>query len=336
MNMASTWVDTLAGGAILLSFLLAIASGWAMATLYARRLRDERRAPIDEARDRALSRQLMSLVAQPPGPDVQLPEVGIDQARRVFSHLLQLVRGEDHLALLDLADRMRVPDSAIAHLGDHTAARRVDAMRVLEQFPVPRAVDALLACMGSDPDPEVRLEAAAALARVDQLPPPAAVITMLDLRTRPANRLHEAIFRVCAVRHVDKLKALSRDPSLKVVRPLLVEALGWSGNFSVLSTLAVHGADHNPEVRSAALRAVHKLEHPVAETWVLPLMFDPVDYVRSNAARTSGKLGLRDAIPGLAVLAANPSWWVRKRAVEALALLRPGQPAPMAMIGLRA
>ena len=337
MNALSPFLLTPAGVAIAVSAVFAVAATSMMVVLYFRRAADERRAARDIEGDIMLSDRLLSLIRQdtPPNAADVSPTVEGEQLRRVFSHLLHLVRGDDKDRLLALADAMGLPDMAIARMADHLPARRVDAMHVLEQFPVQRSVDALITLMGGDPERDVRLEAAAALARIGELPPPDQIVDMLDLRNQPANRLHEAIFRASAVEWPAALIALSMDPSLNGIRPLLVEALGWSNDFSVLPILAQHANSRDAEVRSASLKAARRLGHPDVETWVLPLLLDPADQVRTQAARTSGKLGLRDAIPVLLTLIENPSWWVRMRAAEALAMLRPAQPAPIRATGLR-
>lgn len=328
---------TPARAAIVVSILFTSVSGAMMAWLYFRRHGDERRAAREHDSDLLLSRQLLAVIEQPDllAASRTLTFTNTEQLHRVFSHLLQLLRGEDGDRLLMLADTLGLPDAAIARLNDARSARRVDAMRVLEQFPVPRAVAALIDRMGHDSDEVVQLEAAAALARTGHLPRPLLVIDMLDLRHRSLNRLHEAIFRASAATYSDDLCELSQDASLDHVRPLLVEALGWSDNFAVLPILALHAANPDPEVRSAALKAARKLGHPGAAAWVLPLLVDPIDQVRVQAARTCGKLGLREAIPILSTLVENPSWWVRTRAAEALSYLRPAQPASLIATGLR-
>lgn len=337
MKTVIDFAQTLGGGVLAASGVFALVTGVVMARLYLRRCSDEALAASDRESDMIISRQLLRMIERPDlvRPGLSLPAVSIDQLRRVFSNLRYLVRGEDSDRLLVLADAMGVPDSAISEINQKRSARRVDAMRILEQFPVPRSVDALIERTRSDPDHAVRLEAAAALARTGKLPPPSAIIEMLDLRHTPHNRLHEAILRASASIYADDLVRLSEDSSLDRLRPLLVEALGWCDDFSVLPVLAVHAGDANSEVRSAALKAARKIGHPNSAVWVLPLLLDPVAEVRVQAARTSGKLGLRDAIPVLSSLAENPSWWVRMRAVEALARLRPAQPAPVPSTGLR-
>ncbi len=301
-----------------------------MGVLYLRRRAAERKAARDKTSDISISRQLITLIQQDDFIQNLPPLAAHDheQLHRVFVDLMRLLRGEDYDRLLRLADAMGLPDLAIAQLDNSLPARRVDALRVLEQFPVPRAVAALVERMGQDPDDSVRLEAAAALARVDHLPPPHDIIDMLGLRDRQLNRLHEAIFRTSASAYPRDLVLLTLDASLVHVRPLLVEALGWSRDFSILPVLAEHAESSDPETRSAALKAARELGHPGIEEWVVPMLRDPVEHVRAQAARTAGKLGLHGATALLAEMANDPSWWVRKRALDALGQLEPPPPAP--------
>lgn len=337
MTWRADLILTPLGAAVVVSLVFMLVSSAAMLVLYQRRRSVEARTASQRDEDVMLSRQLLAMHGNSDADRYAelLRDADSRQKLRVFSHLLQLVRGEDHEQLLQLADRLDLPGDAIKQLGSSLPARRVDAMRTLEQIPVPRSIAALTGRLSSDLEPEVRLEAAGALARLGHLPPPAEVIAALELAHRPLNRLHEALFRASAATYRDELCRLSEEPSLANVRALLVEALGWSADFAVLPVIERHAADPDPEVRSAALRAARKLGHPGVKSWVLALLLDPVEIVRVQAARTSGALGLQDAIPLLASLVENPSWWVRKRAREALDRLRPAQPMPAGGIGSR-
>jgi len=322
---------------MVVSFLFAAASCFAMAVLYVRRLIDERRLRHQRAGDIALSRQLMTALTTDQVDALRAAFRSIDHERRarVFSHLLQLVRGDEHDRLMSLADALEMPDGAIRRLRTGNAAQRVDAMRELECYLIPRAVDALRDCLARDRRRDVRLEAAAALARIGAVPSPDMLIKTLELRRRPINRLHEAILRAGAPLYSSELIALSNDSTSGRIRQLFEEALGCAEDLSGLAVLRTHETYPDPDVRAAAARAARKLGHPGAESWLIPLLLDPFDQVRIQAARTAGTLGLTDAIPMLASLVENSSWWVRMRAVEALALLRTGQPSHEKPIGLR-
>lgn len=328
MNPLGAIPGSAADIATLVSIVFVVISGGAMCVLYLRWLFSERRLRADRAGDLCLMRQLVAALDRPEDQDIAQTFIGnsTEQKIRVFSHLVQLVRGDDHDRLMRLAGVLGVPDRAIEQLRSRHAAQRVDAMRVLERFPLPRAIEALQHCLDHDRRHDVRLEAAAALARLGQVPTPRVLIDRLELRRRPVNRLHEAIIRAGASTYTQELMELARDPASGRAQPLLVEALGWAHDFAILDELRNHAGSADPEVRAAAARAARNLNHPGAASWVTPLLLDPVEHVRVQAVRTVGRLGLTEAIPILTGLSENQSWWVRTRAVEALASMRAPPP----------
>jgi HEAT repeat protein len=301
-----------------------------------RRRRIEKRAAISHATERAVSREVMALISgQLTFEDAAVFAAASPADRlQALSHLMQLVRGDDRDALLAIADRSHILDGALKGIRRRSAARRVDAMRVLEQFATPESVEALTLALSEDPAISVRIEAAAALARMGRPQAPAALIHLLDLRHQPPTRLHEALFRAAAEPFAPDLVRLADDRSLGGIRPLLVEALGWSGNFAVADGLGAHAADADPDVRCAALRAARRLGNPAAAPWALRLLLDPVESVRIQAIQACERLGVRDAIPILTSLIENPSWWVRMRAKQALDSLRPRQAIRVDVTGM--
>lgn len=323
--------------AIAASLLFAALSLVAVLLLYVRRRIDEREAPGVAESDRDLSRQLMAALGSGgPGRAMTLPEsVDPNDLERVFSHLIQLVRGEDRERLLVIADALHIPESALTNLRSRRPAHRIDALHVLERFPSARVVSAIRERMNADPDAATRAEAAATLSRIGQTPSPGEVIDALDLRARTPNLLHAAIFRAGAPRHGREIASLARDTPSGLLQSMLIEALGWSEDFAMLPDLAKFAGATTAETRIASLKAARHLGHPGVRDWAIPLLLDPDDNVRVQATRTCGQLGLTDAIPILAKLVENSSWWVRTRAAEALAILRPDQPAPFAVTGLR-
>lgn len=336
MNLWNTLLFDPLHVAIGASLLFAAASLVAIFLLFLRRRTDERRQLKEANADRYLSRQLLNL-RQPVERDAieSLAAAGQARLERILSRLLQLVRGDDRVSLLAIADTMGIPDAALCRLKHRGATRRIDAMHILESFPSDRVVAAIRARMSEDPDPTVRTEAAATLVRLDMPPRPAAVIAALDLMRQPLNPLHAAIFRAAAPTCGAEIVAIAQNLVPGLLRSRLIEALGWTNDFTVLPPLARFAEDQDPEARIAALKAARQLGHPAVRDWVVPLLLDPADTVRAQAARTCGQLGLTDAIPILSNLVENSSWWVRTRAAEALTRLRPGQPAPFAVTGLR-
>ncbi len=336
MNNSFTWLTEPAHAAIGVSLLFASISVAAIVLLYLRRRSAEHETVQNKKADRSLSQELMTRLEERHYQQaINSKDLEPQQVERVFSQLLQLVRGPERDRLLVIADAMGVPDHAMAQLRHRSEARRVDALRMLEQFPVPRVIRLIAECMATDRNTMVRTEAAAILTRIAAVPPPSAIIDALNLTTTNPSPLHAAMFRAGSVQHCSEMAALAQELPTGALRSMVAEALGWSEDFSMLSILADFARSDDFELRIAGLKAARQLGHPGAETWVLPMLLDPVDAVRVQAARTCGELGLVDAIPLLSRLVENSSWWVRTRAAEALAVLRVAQPAPFAVTGLR-
>lgn len=301
-----------------------------------RRRRIEKHAAITRETGRAMSREVMALISGRLAFEdaAVLARASTADRLQILSHMMQLVRGDDRDALLDIARRAHILDAALRNIRRGRAARRVDAMRILEQFATPESIEALTLALTEDPAISVRIEAAAALARMGRPQAPAALIHLLDLKHQPPTRLHEALFRAAAEPFSSDLVRLAQDRSLGAIRPLLVEALGWSGDYAMADELVSHAADPDPDVRCAALRAARRLGNPAAAPWALRLLLDPVDNVRIQAIQACERLGVRDAIPILTSLIENPSWWVRMRAKQALDSLRPHQAIRVAVTGM--
>lgn len=319
-----------------MSLLFASISLTTVLLLYLRRRSAEHETVHDKMADRILSQELMAHLAVGHCLN-EIKSDGLEpqQVERVFSHLLQLVRGPERDLLLTIADTLGVPDPAIAQLRHRNEARRVDAIRLLEQLPVPRVVRLLTASMSTDRSTMVRTEAAAILTRIGSVPSPCAIIDSLNLRTTNPSLLHAAMFRAGSVQYGSEMAALVQKLPKGALRSMIAEALGWSENFSMLSIIADLAQSDDSELRVACLKAARQLGHPGAQAWVLPMLLDPVDAVRVQAVRTCGQLRLVDAIPVLSRLVENSSWWVRTRSAESLAILRAAQPAPFAVTGLR-
>lgn len=317
MNATHALASTIA----LASSLFALTMAAIMLALIVRRRQLELASAERSSDEMAASRYLMAALA---GRDEQPAEpfdLGVERA--AVTNLLRLVRGNDRAILLAIAERDDLFAETIADLTDRRPARRIDAMRLLEYYASPLCLSELGRILRTDRHPDVRLEAAAALARLGHLPPVDELIDALNLRRARLTRLHGALFRSLAERDAFRIVALAASADSIRLRPILVEALGWTGDMAMVQRLAGHAGDADPEVRCAAIRAARHIGHPAAGCWITPMLEDPVEAVRIQAAQTCGQLQVRDAIPGLERLATDPAWWVRTRARAALDLLRP-------------
>lgn len=301
-----------------------------------RRLIDERHSlELLAADTRLLTQVLVAIEDNGEDPRDALAAADDRRIRRVFSHLFQLVRGDERERLLMLAQSHDVVGPLVSEVRHPSLHRRVEAMRALEYLPVKEAHAVLTYAMCEDTSHIARMEAAAILARSGELLGPANVLWVLDAANRPPTRLHRAILRASARTHTDELVHLCQLERYAYVRPLLVESLGWCEDFSRLEVLERMAQAPEPGVRVAALKAARQLGHPGAADWVMASMLDPEPFVRIHAANACAALDLTSSIPLLKAMLRDSSWWVRMRAAQALRVLDADGPPMTAAIGLR-
>jgi len=314
--------DHIARLAILISLWGTLAMAALLLVLVMRRDRKERARVAAEANSRSLTREIMAAL---PGDDAQPGEAyrraSAEQRLAAVSHLGRLVRGEDRLRLTAFVERHQLIDRVLASAQRRRTARRVDAVRALGGVGGAQAITALDRMLRHDKALPVRLEAAAVLARLEALPPANVLLDALSLEEVPVTPLHHALFRALAPHRAEELLALTRRRFAPGLHALIVDALGWTEDYSTLDALAAAARAAEPEVRLAALAAATRLNHPAAAKWVLPLLDDPEQDVRAQAARACAAMGLRAALPQLERLREDPSRWVRLRAGEAAATL---------------
>lgn len=242
------------------------------------------------------------------------------------SHLHLLLRGGERERLMQMAELDGLLDETIRQSTRRRASRRINAVRLLQQFGSEACVARLRQMMVRDKSPLVRLEAAFALASMRALPPPREVIRILGLFSRPTRRLDSALLRSTAPDYADQLQMILDDPITPGQKALIIDALGWSEDLAVLPALARAAESENPELRSAALRAATKLGHSGATSWAQTMLYDPVPFVRVQAINCCVALGMRSAARDIEALLGDDDQWVRIRAEEAL----------MALVGDRA
>ena len=172
-----------------------------------------------------------------------------------------------------------------------------------------------------DRNKTVRLEAAFALAALHALPPPRETIRILGMFKRKSNRLDCALFRASASQYPEQMALLLNDPISHEQRALIIDALGWSGDASVLPLLERASRIDHAELRSSALQAAAQLGLPSVEPWVIERLQDPVAFVRIQAVNCCASLGLHNTIPHLHALLDDDDLWVKLRAEHALDVL---------------
>jgi HEAT repeat protein len=305
-------------------FLTTAAIGLVMLVLFAilllRRWYQERRRSSDHAKLAAITRSYMRRVAGQLDEDASR-HWNDDLRLSAVSHIHLLLRGGERQRLMQMAELDGLLRATLAKSRSWSSARRIDAIRLLQQFGSEACIARLREIFSRDRNMAARLEAAFALAALHALPPPRETIRLLGIFERKVNRLDRALFRASAPHYPEQLALLLDDPISPEHRALIVDALGWSDDPSVLPLLEAASRSEHPEIRSAALQAAAQLALPSVEPWVLARLQDPVEFVRVQAANCCATLDLKEAIPALHLLLEDESLWVRLRAEHALEVL---------------
>lgn len=311
--------DPVALWAVTVSAVSAIAMFAMLSALVVRRWILERGKARRSTQARALVRQFVAMTNDEPYDEAIIASAGTDERIEAVIHIYQLVRGQERDRLRDYVKQNDVLAPIRRRARRGSPNRRIEAVRLLEWIGEEKSVLTLRLVLNNEPNLLIRLEAAAALAHIGGLPPPRALIGLLDLDKQAPTRLHRAIFRASAARHLHAMTALLTDEKLHDdTRVLVIDALGWSENFDALPALAEAARHPDHRVRSAALRAARQLGHPAARSWVIALLADEHDKVRTQAILTCMHMDMHEALPVIEQLAADPSPWVRYRADQGL------------------
>ena len=304
---------------------LALAMLAAFSVLLVRRWWQERNRRDDDARLAAITRSYLRRVAGHRDTEFS-PAWPMETRLAAVSHIHLLLRGGERDRLMQMAELDGLLERTLRKSHHPRAARRIGAIRLLQQFGSEACIARLRAMFTRDTSHVVKLEAAFALAAMHALPPPRETIRILGMFDRPAKRLDSALLRASAPEYTEQLVLLLDDELPADKRALVVDALGWSDDTAVLPILEEAAQDDGPEVRSAALRAAARLGHPSVGRWVIPMLGDPQHYVRIQAANTCARLRLPDAIVPLTAMLETDDIWVRLRAQQALETLQQDWP----------
>ncbi len=287
---------------------------------------DRRAAAVAEARTRWVARWLGVLAGSEPAPDAPLPRAAVE----ALLELREAVRGAEAERLLELLRRYGVSAHLEGRVRSRRLVRRLQALEDLARARAPEAMPILLAAV-IDPDPRVQVAAARAAART--------LADVTDPRERAA--LAEAFAASLVAARlpfgvIEEALLLADDAAAGIVAAILrredVPAPFVRAALDAVARLGLHGfgdavvarlADHDPEVRAAALRAVARLGWLPAEARgaVQQALGDAVAFVRIHAAAAAALLPREEALELLWERLGDPSWWVRRAAADALARL---------------
>jgi HEAT repeat protein len=243
-----------------------------------------------------------------------------DLLATLLVELIQLVRGSDRERFVEAATRLGVPDRLRHQLNSGSPRTRLAAAEALAEFPDEQSVERLRAAL-RDRSSDVRLSAALALASVGQTPPARELVDLLGIGTTENSLLTVGLLRDIAARHPAQIKALILDDSVPAnAKASAIEALSASGDYSLVPLIASLAltTDADDPALPRYLGALGAFAHPAGEKAVKRGLSSPSWEVRAAAAEAAGRIALISLGPQLRELLADPLWWVRFRAGEAL------------------
>ena len=239
--------------------------------------------------------------------------------------LIQMVRGREREAFIENATRLGVPERLRHHLGSGSARTRQQAAEALSEFGDDRSIARLEEAL-DDPNPDVRLTAALALAPIGRLPSARRLVDQLGIGTTEHSLLVVSLFREIAGSRSEELKALLYDPTVPSgAKAAAIDALSASPDYSLVplvSQLALRLPAEDPAL-PRYLRALAGFGHPAGAPAIDRGLASEAWAARAAAAHAAGKIGLTETAARLAELLDDENWWVRFRAGEALSGLGP-------------
>lgn len=243
-----------------------------------------------------------------------------DLLATLLVELIQLVRGSDRDRFVEAATRLGVPERLRHNLNSGSPRVRLAAAEALAEFSDDKSLERLNAAL-TDPSSDVRLSAALALASVGRSPPARELVDLLGLGTTENSLLTVGLFRDIAVQRPGEIKALILDDSVPPdAKASAIEALSSSADYAIVPLIAglAFSSDSDDPALPRYLRALGAFAHPAGERAVKRGLSSANWEVRAAAAEAAGKIGLVSLGLQLRELLADPIWWVRFRAGEAL------------------
>lgn len=305
----------------LVSILLsAIALGIMVALIVARKISQERE------RTRAAERRRLLPLLLGAEPSAEPPS-GIERAPDLLAdlsiELVQMVRGTDKENFVASSSRLGVPERLRHRLDTGTPRKRLAAAEALADFSDDRSVKHLHEAL-DDPNADVRLSAALALASGGHAPPARLLVDKLGIGTTENSMLVVGLFRDIAATRRDDIRSLVEDAEVNPsVKAAAIDALSASGDYTLVPLIVELAlkADSAGEELPRYLRALADFGHPAAAPAVEYGLSSSAWPVRAVAAQAVGRIRLSNLSERLVALLADPQWWVRFRAGEALASL---------------
>ena len=258
------------------------------------------------------------------GPDQpqRLRGTELEVATMLTSELAEMTAGSERAAMLERASAMGVPALLEARLLSRSAQTRLSAVETLSLFPqygkrVERVLD--------DPNPDVRLGAALALAQRDDAPPPSLIVEKLRIGCEERSLLLVSMMRDLAEHDAGAVAGLLFEKDVPYeAKVAATDALAIVGpRYAPLLAYMASDSAGESDLQPRIYRALGRLGHPSGRDTILNGLKSEEWPVRASAAEAAGKSGLAEAADTLGELLADENWWVRFRAGEALLRIGP-------------
>ena len=218
-------------------------------------------------------------------------------------------------------------------LKDESATVRLAAVESLGNLADPRAVDALVQALRTDPDARVREAAADALGNIDSPRAVPGLIAALGSEKVAAVRakIAWALGEIDDARAVEALGGAVRDPDAEVRRQV-VWALGELESPAAVPMLIPALKDADVETRKHAAEALGEIQSKDAIEALIPVTKDADAEVRKEAVSALGNIEDKRALPALEAAVRDANVEVRRQAIEAIGQLDDLGSAPAALI----
>ncbi len=301
-------------------------------TVLERKLRRDKREFTSLARRERLERALVSgdeaAIRPVAARACDEPQAQVDFAITAAKTVDRLVDG-NRLVLHRVAIHLGLVHCLIAQLRSSDPIERGRAVFLLGELRFP-GTEVVLARLLSDPDPDVRLVAAAELGGMASETSADALIAALMSGGLAPERIIErlgvgwAVPRLVAVledqERADSLAPPDREP-VSTWRASVARALGVAGDPRAELTLARMLDSPHSEERVAAARALGPCGTRASLPVLIKALDDPVWEVRAQAAKSLRRLPEPSAVPPLEERLSDEAWWVRSNAADTLAEL---------------
>lgn len=279
-------------------------------------------ARLGDRRSGARTRLLTILLDAEPSSLSPISGLELQVAADLTVELAEMTRGSECDVLLARASALGVSDLLVRQLRSHSAQKRLSAVEALAMFDDRREQTVRVL---DDPNPDVRLGAALALAQRGSAPDPLTVVHKLKVGEEENSLLLVSLMKDLAETDPESVAGLlfEKDLSYRAKVAAMDALADRGGEYAPMLAYMARDCADEPELQPRIYRALGRMGHPAGAVAIIEGLASDHWTVRGAAAEAAGKAGLAQAADELAGLLDDPNYWVRYRASEALLRLGP-------------